>query len=303
VVGPSARGTDVEASPHVAFVLGGGGLLGAAEVGMLAALHDAGLRPDVVVGTSIGAINGACYAADPTRDGLQRLRELWTSAGSSTVFAGSAFQRFGTLARTRTHAHEAGPLRELLELELDARRIEDLPLPFQCVAASIERAAEHWFTEGPVVDAVMASSAVPGLLPPARIGAEHFVDGGLVHSIPVGRALALGATTVYVLQVGRIERPLEPPKRPWEVAAVAFEIARRHRFAADLAAVPDDVAVHVLPTGDPEPPRYHDLSALRYRDTTRVDTRIDQAYQATATYLARHRTPPAATTPTDDGEV
>jgi NTE family protein len=97
-------------------------------------------------------------------------------------------------------------------------------VPFQCVAASIERAAEHWFASGSLVDAILASAAVPGVLPPVRVGDEHFLDGGLVNSIPVGRAVALGATTIYVLQVGRIERSLEVPRRPWEVATVAFEI-------------------------------------------------------------------------------
>ncbi len=164
-------------------------------------------------------------------------------------------------------------------------------MPFQCVAASIERASEHWFSEGPVVEALLASSAVPGLLPPAEVGGEHYLDGGLVHSIPLGRAVALGARTVFVLQVGRIERPLQPPRRPWEVAAVAFEIARRHRFAAELAAVPDDVEVHVLPTGDPDPPRYADPSTLRYRDASRVPRRIEQARAASVEYLARALVP------------
>jgi NTE family protein len=192
-----------------------------------------------------------------------------------------------TLARTRTHAHVPDPLRELLDAELGGRRIEELPVRFQCVAASIERAAEHWFDHGPVTDAVLASCAVPGLFPPVRIGEEHFVDGGIVNSIPVGRAVALGARTVYVLNVGRIERPLQPPRRPWEVGMVAFEIARRHRFASDMAALPDDVTVHVLPTGAPEAPRYADLSALRYRDFSRVADRIARAHDATLGYLAR----------------
>ena len=109
---------------------------------------------------------------------------------------------------------------------------------FQCVAASIESAAEHWFTAGPIVDAVLASSAVPGILPPVRIGDEHFIDGGIVNSIPVNRAVELGATRIFVMHVGRLDRPLEPPRWPWEVALVAFEIARRHRFLGDLASLP-----------------------------------------------------------------
>lgn len=267
-------------------MLGGGGLLGAAEVGMLRALQDAGVVPDVVLGTSIGAINGALVAARPGSDGVAALEELWRSEATSQVFGTSAWQRMGTIARSWTHTHPVEPLRDMLVSHVGDVLIEDLPTPFQCVAASIERAAEHWFTEGPLVDALLASSAVPGLLPPANVAGEHFVDGGLVHSIPLGRAVALGARTVYVMQVGRIERPLQPPKRPWEVAAVSFEIARRHRFAAELAAVPDEVDVHVLPTGEAEPPKYADASALKYRDTSRVSERIQQAYEASLAYLA-----------------
>lgn len=279
--------------PRTAFVLGGGGVLGSAEIGMLHALDDTGVVPDVVLGTSIGAINGALFAAMPGSQAVETLERLWTSEASEAVFGSSAWQRVGTIAKSWTHTHPVEPLRNLLRDHVGDSRIEDLPTPFQCVAASIERASEHWFTEGPLVDALLASSAVPGLLPPAKVGDEHFLDGGLVHSIPLGRAVALGARTIYVMQVGRIERALEPPKRPWEVAAVAFEIARRHRFAAELASVPDEVDVHVLPTGDREAPRYADTSALKYRDTSRVSERIESAYRATLDYLAAQQASPA----------
>ncbi len=268
-----------------AFVLGGGGLLGSSEVGMLKALVERDIRPDLVLGTSVGAINGAFYAADPAPVAVTALEQLWKGVAADDVLTGSTLRRMTTLARTRTHAHTQEPLRAMLERQLGDARVEDLEIPFQCVAASIERAAEQWFDHGPLVDAVLASSAVPGMLPPVEIDGEHFLDGGLVHSIPVGRAVALGATRVYVLQVGRIERPLEPPRRPWDVAVVAFEIARRHRFAADMAAVPPGVNVHVLPTGDVDLPRPTDLSALRYRDTARVVERVDLAYEASTAYL------------------
>jgi NTE family protein len=117
-----------------------------------------------------------------------------------------------------------------------------------------------------------------------RIGDEHFLDGGLVNSVPVSRAVELGARTVFVLQVGRVERPLTPPKLPWQVALVAFEVARRHRFAADMATLPDDVVVHVLPTGDVVP---EGLRQLRYRDAKRTAERVERAYDASAAYLAR----------------
>jgi NTE family protein len=268
----------------VAFVLGGGGHLGAHEVGMLQALLDRGIAPSLIVGTSVGAINGAVVATDPTAATAARLEGVWSEIDENGVFDGSIFSRLATLARTRTHLHGNDALRGLLSEALP-ERIEDLLVPFQCVAASIERASEHWFTAGPLVDAVMASAAVPGVLPAVELDGEHFLDGGIVNSIPVARAVELGAETVYVLQVGRRERPLEPPRWPWEVGLVAFEIARRHRFVGDLARMPQDVTVHVLPTGQSDPPRYNDLSQLRYRDTSHIATGIARARAATASYL------------------
>ncbi|MGY1664072.1 patatin-like phospholipase family protein [Geodermatophilus sp. SYSU D00705] len=269
---------------RTAFVLGGGGVLGAAEVGMLQALFEHGVRPDLVVGTSVGAINGAMVAADPTPGAVDRLRGVWEELAERRILAGSVLARVGTLVRTRTHLHPREPLRDLLLDSLPVRTFGELRVPFQCVAASIERAAEHWFTEGALDDAVLASCAVPGLLPAVEIDGEHYLDGGLVHSIPVGRAVALGADTIYVLHVGRIERPLRPPTRPWEVALVAFEIARRHRFAADLAALPPGVTVHVLPSGDPAPPG---AGAVRYRDLSGVPARIQRAFAAVRAHLER----------------
>jgi NTE family protein len=266
-----------------AFVLGGGGVLGAHEVGMLRALSEAGIAPDVVVGTSIGAINGAFVAADPA-EAAERLCQLWQGEAVQRTFSGKLWGRAVRLASSGTHLHAMEPLRDMLRDTLPAAEFDDLELPFQCVAASIERAQAHWFSSGPLVPAVLASCAVPGLLPPVEIGGEHFFDGGLVHSIPVGRAVALGASTVFVLHVGRIERPLTVPRRPWEVGLVAFEIARRHRFHEEMSALPDDVRVHVLPAGtDRRPP---DLSQLRYRDKTRVTASIERAYAASAWYLA-----------------
>jgi NTE family protein len=266
-----------------AFVLGGGGHLGAHEVGMLKALVERGIRPDLVIGTSIGAINGAVVAADPTPKAVEELAEIWTGIQDTDVFGGSVYSRLQTLARTRTAVTSNAALKRLLTQHLKYDRIEDLPVPFQCVAASIEQAKARYFDSGPLVPAVMASSAVPGMFPPVEIDGEHFLDGGIVDSIPLGRAVDLGATEVYVLQVGRVEQPLTPPTKPWEVALVAFEIARRHRFAGDLDALPAHVTAHVLPTG--EAVRYNDPAQLRYRDLSKVSSRIDRSYVATAAYL------------------
>lgn len=273
--------------PRTAFVLGGGGVLGAAEVGMLRALLETGVTPDMVIGTSIGAANGAIVAEDPTLEGLERLEALWASADEGP-FAGTWYERAGSVARTalktRTALYSSDALRELLERHLRTERIEDLAVPFQCCAASVEKAAEHWFTSGPIVPAVLASAAVPGLFPAYEIDGEHYVDGGIVNSIPLDRARKQGAERVFVLQVGRIEQPLEPATNPLEVGLVAFEIARRARFTAALRRAEGELEVHVLPTGGTAP-RYNEKSSLGYSDTSLIPQRIAMARNASTAYL------------------
>ena len=266
-----------------AFVLGGGGLLGAHEVGMLRALAEAGVRPDLVVGTSIGALNGAFVAADPS-GAAERLARMWQGEQLRQVFSENLWGRAARLVRSGTHLHSLEPLGRMLKDALPGKDFADLILPFQCVAASIETASGRWFAAGPLVPAILASCSVPGLLPPVEIDDQHYFDGGLVDSIPVGRAVALGADTVYVLQVGRIESPLQVPTRPWEVGLVAFEIARRHRFHEEMAALPAGVRVHVLPTGGER--QAPGVAQFRYRDRAKVEQSIERAYQASARYLS-----------------
>lgn len=266
-----------------AFVLGGGGVLGAVEVGMLRALFERGITPDLVLGTSVGALNGAMVARDPSSAVIDRLISLWESASQTKdVYGDRPLRTVRRAVSTGTHIYSAKPLTQRLREELGDVTFEELPVRFQVCAASIERAAEHWFSTGPVVDAVVASAAVPGLLPPARVGDEHYLDGGIVNSIPVGRAVQLGATRIFVLQVGRIDRPLTVPRRPWEVARVSFEIARRHRFNREMAELPAGVAAHVLPASGTSA---RDDSMFAHRDFSTVLNRIDATYQASVAFL------------------
>lgn len=264
-----------------AFVLGGGGVLGTTQVGMLKALAEKGIRPDIVVGTSIGAINGAFLAADPSLAGVERLAEVWREVGRAGVFVNRPVRQVARAARQLTHLLSHTPLRRIIDDYLPVDDFEELEIPFQCVAACIETAHSEWFTEGPIARAVLASCSVPGLFPPLDIDGRHFFDGGLVHSIPVGRALRLDARTIYVLQVGRVEQPLAPPTKPWEVATVAFEIARRHRFVEEMASVPDEVELHLLPSGAPDSPNM----SIAYGRQTKMTERMEQAYAATLDYL------------------
>lgn len=266
-----------------AFVLGGGGVLGAVEVGMLRALLERDIKPDLVLGTSVGALNGAMVAREPEVSVIERLTDLWTrTAESRDVYGDRPLRTVRRAVSKRTHLYSSRPLAQRLREEFADLRIEDLPVAFQVCAAHIESSSEHWFDSGPLVDAVIASAAVPGLLPPAEIDGQHYLDGGIVNSIPLGRAVELGATNIYVLQVGRIDRQLSAPKQPWEVARVSFEIARRHRFVREFNAVPDGVAAHILPAGGTSA---KDDSLLAHRDFGSVARRIDASYRASAAYL------------------
>ena len=268
-----------------AFVLGGGGHRGGYEVGMLKALTGAGIRPDLVLGTSIGAINGALFAASPDSDGVAGLEAAWRNLEFRDLFPGNLWDKARAAVQQRTHLHANDALREWLRDQLPVDLIEELSIPFQCVAARIEDSTEHWFESGPLVDAVLASSAVPGLLPPVLVDGMHHIDGGVVNSIPLSRAYELGATDIFVLHVGHIDDDLEVPTRPWDVGVVAFEIARRHRFHSDLESVPAGVSVKVLPTGA-SPGRYNDPSKLRYGDLTDAQAQIAAAHAATSAMLA-----------------
>lgn len=265
-----------------AFVLGGGGLLGAHQVGMLQALIESGITPDLIIGTSIGAVNGAMIAADPSLVTIQRMADLWTLMGQKGVLDSSIFEQIKTFSQSGTHLQSNASLRQLFTDAFKVEHFEDLMVQFQCVAASIEAASIHYFEKGSLVDAVLASSAMPGLLPPVEIDGQHYLDGGLVAPIPLDRAIELGATTIYVLQVGWIEAPLAVPTNPWDVAMVAYEIARRHRFVEAMACVPAEVKVHVLPTGEPK--AFNNFKN-RVSNSQVVAERIEDSYKATCAYL------------------
>lgn len=251
---------------------------------MAQALLAAGILPDLILGASIGALNGAMVAADPTESGVLRLRKAWESVQESGVLAAKASDRLRTVARQKISTHSTEEMRRLVTRILPTDDFDDLVVRFECVAASIERAAEKWFSSGSLTDAILASAAVPMLFPPVLIDGESYYDGGLVNSVPVDRAVQLGASEIYVLQVGRIEQPLRRPERRHEPALLAFEIARRHRFARALETLPEGVEVYLLPSGNPL--SFDDSRQLRWRDTTDTSRLIESAREASESYLA-----------------
>ena len=279
----------------VAVVLSGGGNLGAAQVGMLRALVEHGVRPDLVVGCSAGAINGASLAADPSLGGIDRLAQIWRTLERRQLMPRGRLPRVVALARRGESIHENHGVRRLLADALGGRSFEDLAVHFECAATDITSYRQVWFDQGSLLDAVLASSAMPAVYPSVQIDGHRYLDGGIIDDVPVRRAAELGAGTLYVLQVGAISKVPTQLRRPLDVVLHAQWIARKHRFQRDLEALPSHVRVHLLPHGH--------LPHLRYDDFSRAAELIDTAYHASTAYLDEHgshgpRHLTAAATPT-----
>ena len=261
----------------VAFVLGGGGNLGAVQVGMLRALLERGITAQVVVGCSVGALNGVAHAQEPTLAGVDRLDELWRSLDGKGVMPSGWLPTAVQLARRGDAVHDAEGLRRTVESVLRVERFEELAVRFQCVATDLDGAREVWFDRGPLLEPILASSAIPSIYPPVLIDGVRYIDGAVVNDVPVSRAVELGARRLYVLHVGSFDRPLPSPRRPLDIAVQAYWIARRHRFHRDLSTLPKGVEAIVLPPGDP--PR------IRFDDFTRSRELIEHAYAASNAML------------------
>jgi NTE family protein len=260
----------------VAFVLSGGGNLGAIQVGMLRALLEADIRPGLVLGCSVGAMNGAVVAQEPTLSGVGRLEDLWSSlANTKDLMPSGWLPNTVALARRGDAIHDNDALRRVVMGVVQTKTFEDLAVPFQCVATDMVGVREVWFSTGPLLDAILASSAIPAVFPAVEVDGVRYHDGAIVNDVPMARAVELGASTIFVLQTGAFDRPRPEPRRPLDVAIQAYWVARHHRFKRDLAATPPDVDVILLPTGQPPVTRYNDLTRsgelmATARDATRA---------------------------------
>jgi NTE family protein len=269
----------------VAFVLSGGGNLGALQIGMIRALAERGIRPDLILGCSVGAINGAGLAEDPAPAGVGRLERLWRDLDGKQLMPSGVLPPAVALARKGEAISDNAGLRRELEERLTARTFEELAVPFQCVATDVIGVREVWFTSGPLIDPILASAALPAVYPSVVIDGVRYLDGAIVDDVPVGRAVELGARTIYVLQVSGFARPRPEPRRPLDVAIQSYWIARHHRFKRELEAVPPEVEVHLLPTGQ--------TPTMRYNDFTRSAELMSLAYEASSDYLAGRPARPA----------
>ena len=262
---------------RTAFVLSGGGNLGALQVGMLRALFERRIEPDLVLGCSVGALNGAAIAHDPSLAMVGRLQDLWRGIADHDVMPAGLLPTTVQLARKGVAIHDNANLRKVIETVLPVRAFEELDVPFQCIAVALAEGRETWFAEGPIIEPILASAALPAVYPPVEIGGVAYLDGAIVNDVPVSRAVELGADRIFVLHVGSWDRPRPEPKRPIDMAMYAYWLARRSRFQRDLAAIPPHIEVLVLPPGG--------TPLIRYNDFGHSDEMIATSYQATSVFL------------------
>ncbi|MEP6873401.1 MAG: patatin-like phospholipase family protein [Burkholderiales bacterium] len=258
---------------RTAFVFAGGGSLGAVQVGMLHALTEHSLRPDFVVGASAGAINAAYFAANPTADGVAALDRLWCGLTRRQVMPMRMRDLF-RIATRRAYVVDPSALRRLLERHLPYRLLEQAAIPMHVVATDMVLGEERLLSVGSVVDAVMASAAIPGVFPPVRIGGRDLIDGGVANNTPISSALALGATRVVVLPTGFACALRTIPKSAVGRALHALSLLVTRQLVSDIQRFGASAALHVVPPLCPVESSPYDYSASaslisRARETTR----------------------------------
>ena len=236
--------------PPVALCLSGGGARGAAQAGAVVALVEAGLRPELIVGTSIGAWNGAWLAAHPDLEGTRRLHEWWTDAEVRRVFRGMWLGYAGAIAWRRSAALSAERVDRLLDrLLVGMRTFESLQLPLTVGAVDLLSADLCYLDSGPLAPALRATSAIPTVLPPVPLGDRLFIDGGVVDNFGVGEAIRRGARSIVLVDSGSA-MPEGPPVGLGEVldrSAMVTQVHHRRRSLAQAAEA--GVPLHLVEIG------------------------------------------------------
>ena len=236
----------------VTFVLSGGASLGAIQVGMLRALVAHGIRPDAIVGTSVGAVNGAFIAARGcTTDALDELADIWVGLRRGNVFPVEPLTGLLGFLGARRNLVPAGPLRRLIARHVDHERLEDLPTALHVIACDVLTGREVRLSRGPLADAVMASAAIPGVFPPVEWEGRLLIDGGVANNTPVSHALELGPAHVYVLATGGPCELTEPPRGALGMLIHATSLLVSQRFAGETVMLAGRSRVTILPAPCP----------------------------------------------------
>jgi NTE family protein len=261
-----------------AFILSGGGTLGSIQVGMLQALLEADIRPEVVVGTSIGSVNAAFLAAGPCPERVEALRALWHGVRPRDVFSLNPL-RMGHALLRRGSLFSAERWRAFLTENLPYDRIEDAAIPLRIIATDFEDGSPVVLDSGSVVDAVMASTCLPGIFPPQRIGDHLYLDGVLSDPVPLKAAVDAGADTLYVLAVSTAS-PAPDARSPGAILRHSLTILLIPRVRLDALRMPDgcpDLKVVQIPSVGAQ---------VALWDMSAQDDLMARSYQEAARFLA-----------------
>lgn len=246
--------------PTTALVLAGGGSLGAVQVGMLRELLAVGEQFDFVVGSSAGAINGAYFAANPTIEGVAALERIWRNLTRHDVMPLSLITLINVLLR-RDYVFDGSALRRLLERHLGDGLIDTATLPLRVIATDLLSGDEIVLSSGPMVRAVQASAAIPGIFPPVSIDDRLLIDGGIANNAPISAALALGAERIMVLPTGFACALKSLPRGAAARAMHAVNLLVSRQLVHDIGYYADRADICVVPTICPLEASSYDYSA------------------------------------------
>jgi NTE family protein len=260
-----------------AFVFAGGASLASIQAGTLRALMETGLRPDMVVGTSSGALNAALLAARPTPQTVDTMIRSWSSYRRRDLFPVNPRTLLRGVSGQGGHLVPNTGLRRAISSTLPIRRLQDAALPLHVVAADASSGEPVELSEGDAVKALVACCALPGLYPPVRVDGRLLVDGGLAEDPPLGTAVRNGATIAYVLPVGwpPVERPY--PRRAWFRFLYSLDHLYWRVALAELERWSEECEVYVLPS-----PPISDLSSIGFKASRKL---IDEAYSMARRWL------------------
>jgi NTE family protein len=263
------------AAQRTAFVFAGGGSLGAIQVGMLRELIHAGVSADLVVGSSVGAMNAAYFAGAPNAAGVDKLEKVWRGLRRHDVFPVTLRSVLGFI-RGADNLIESSNLRTLIEHNIPFANLEDAPIPAHVVATNLG-GATVCLSSGRTVEALLASAAIPAAFPSVHIGEQYLIDGAVGSNTPILNAAELGATRIIVLPTGFACALHEPPKGAIARALHAITLLIAHQMVRDLKELSGKVDVFTVPNLCP-------LDVSPY-DFSHADQLIEQAAEHTRIWL------------------
>ena len=260
-----------------AFVLSGGASLGAVQVGMLRALAERGILPDLVVGASAGAINAGWIAGDPRLEDLDGLERIWLGLRTRDVFPAEPLRGLLGFLGRRPSLVQNHALRALLRRNIRFERLEDAAIPISVIATEVITGLEAVLDRGPAVDALLASSAIPGVLPPVTFEGRTLIDGAIVNNVPISEAVDNGATEVWVLPTGYACNLDAPPTSALAMTLHALSLLIEQRLIRDVQQFQGAVDLRVIPPLCPLQVSPADFSQAR--------TLIDRSYDAARQWI------------------